>query len=321
MGWWLFEFDRALFLYAQSLILSLSLTVYRLVVWMHRPSTSGVYRGAWAAWTGSRQKVRLIGHLVRRIADYFLANRFVWNRGWNRWGAHWPIMIGCVMAFGTVVPLVFGWVWFETPPDDFGSYRVMNFGLHLTTIPVDGIIAFIAFHALVWAAIPVIIGCVIALVRRWKDRGDAAVQTFAYDGLPLLALLLIAASGLLLTVSYAFFEGRFHATIACVHMIVVCTTLLWLPYSKLLHIPQRSLKLAYMICEFEFPQAGAAKCARCGAEFASAEQVAALIQVQRTLGYAYELSENTHYQDICPQCRRAALVLSQGSRWSNNTSV
>ena len=327
-GWVLLEFDRALFVYAQALVLSFSLTVYRMVVWMHRPATAKVYRQAGQAVWQSRQRLRLGAHLLRRCLDYFAANRFVALRGWNRWAAHWPVMIGCLLALATVVPLVFGWVWFETVPDDLSSYRVMNFGVHVATIPVDGVIAFVAFHALVWAAIPVLIGCSVAVVRRWRDRGDAAVQTFAYDILPLLALLSIAVSGLLLTVSYAFLGGRFHSVIAGFHMVAVCLTLLWLPYSKLLHIPQRSLKLAHMICEFEYPVSGAVTCRRCGQEFADQRQIDDLIHVQQTLGYRYELPEETslaqeqqHYQFICPQCRRAALVLCQTSRWSPNANV
>lgn len=327
-GWVLLEFDRALFVYAQALVLSLALTVYRMVIWIHRPSTATVYRQAATAVWNSPKKSRLAAHLLRRSLDYFAANRFVARRGWNRWAAHWPVMIGCLMALATVVPLVFGWVWFETPPDDLTSYRVMNFGVHVATIPIDGVIAFVAFHALVWAAIPVVIGCGVAVLRRWRDRGDAAVQTFAYDLLPLLALLSIAVSGLLLTASYAFFGGQFHTAIAGFHMVVVCLTLLWLPYSKLLHIPQRSLKLAHMICEFEYPDSGQAVCSRCGQAFADQRQIADLIHVQQTLGYRYELAEGNsrmtaqqHYQNVCPQCRRAAVVLCQTARWSHNATV
>lgn len=320
-GWWLFEFDRALFVYAEALILSCALTVYRMVVWMHRPSTATVYRQALHAVRHSTRRLQLAAHLLRRFTDYFALNRFVLRRGWNRWAAHWPIMVGCVMALATVLPLVFGWVWFETPADDLTVYRVMNFGIPVATIPIDGTIAFLAFHALVWAALPVVVGCTVAIGRRWRDRGDAAVQSFAYDVLPLLALLAIAVSGLLLTVSYAFLGGRLHESIAMFHMCVVCLTLLWLPYSKLLHIPQRTLKLAHMICEFEYPQLGAAVCVRCNTEFADQRQVADLIDMQATLGYRYELDDSSHYQNICPQCRRAALVLCQGARWSKNASA
>ena len=225
-------------------------------------------------------------------------------------------MLGCVMALAIVVPLVFGWVWFETPADDLHSYKVMNFGIHLTTIPVDGMEAFLAFHGLVWASFPIIIGCCVALWRRSRDRGDQAVQTVGNDVMPLVILLTIAITGLLMTISYSFLGGALHSSLAKIHMAIVCGALLWLPYSKLFHIPQRTLKLASMIYQHEVAQEPKACCARCGDEFADQQHVDDLIEMQKTLGYRYEMNDVAdHYQMICPRCRRATLVLAQGQRW------
>ena len=186
VGWRFFEFDRALFVYAQALILSLALTVYRFAVWVHRPPTRVLYRRAFSMLKSPQSRWALKKHLASRVFNYFALNHFVWQRGLNRWSAHWPIMIGCGMALAIVVPLIFGWVWFETPADDLTSYEVMLFGVHVRTISVDSFEAFIAFHGLVWASIPVIIGCCVALRRRMNDRGDQATQTFANDIVPLV---------------------------------------------------------------------------------------------------------------------------------------
>lgn len=314
LGWRIFEFDRALFVYAQALILSLTLTVYRFTVWMHRPPTLVLYQRAITMLKEPESLSALGKHLISRTIGYFALNRFVWKRGLNRWGAHWPIMIGCVMALGIVVPLVFGWVWFETPADDLHSYKVTLFGNHIRTIPVDGIEAFLAFHGLVWASFPVVIGCSVALWRRLRDRGDQATQTFGNDFMPLIVLLAIAITGLLMTLSYSFLGGALHTPLAKIHCLIVCGTLLWLPYSKLFHIPQRSLKFAHMVYEHESASRGKAECSRCGEEFADLQQVQDLIDVQQSLGYRYELSDG-HYQTICPRCRRANLVIAQGRRW------
>ena len=314
LGWQLFEFDRALFVYAQALILSLTLTVYRMTVWIHRPPTRVLYGRAVTMLRSSKSFVSLLQHLGKRVFGYFALNQFVWKRGVNRWAAHWPIMIGCLMALGIVVPLIFGWVWFETPADDLHSYKVMLFGNHLRTIPVDGVEAFLAFHGLVWASFPVVIGCSVALWRRTKDRGDQATQTFVNDLMPLLILLAIAVTGLLMTVSYSFLGGALHTPLAWVHCAIVCGTLIWLPYSKLFHIPQRSLKLAHMVYEHESSASGKAACSRCGEEFADQQHVDDLIDVQKRLGYRYQI-EGMPYQQVCPQCRRAALVIAQGKRW------
>lgn len=313
-GWKLFEFDRALFIYAQALVLALSLTVYRISVWAHRPPTRLLYQRAIRMLCRSANRFRLLAHVSGRVFDYFALNRFVFRRGLNRWGAHWPIMVGCMMALAIVVPLIFGWVWFETPPDDLHSYKVMLFGNHVRTIPVDGIEAFVAFHGLVWASFPILAGCTVALRRRMRDRGDQATQTVENDLMPLLILTAIAVTGLLMTISYSFWGGAFHSPLAIVHCIIVCLTLLWLPYSKLLHIPQRSLKLAHMVYAFESVGTGAAACQRCGEAFADRQQVDDLIVMQQELGYRYEL-DASHYQLVCPACRRAALVIAQGKRW------
>ena len=320
LSWNLFEFDRALFIYAQALIMSLALTAYRLTVWLHRPPTLVMFQQAFRMLRNPASVISLTKHLGSRIFNYFALNKFVWRRGLNRWGAHWPIMIGCLMALGIVVPLIFGWVWFETPSDDLHSYKVMLFGQHIRTIPVDGIEAFLAFHGLVWASFPVIIGCSVALYRRLTDRGDQATQTWGHDLAPLVCLLAIAVSGLLMTVSYSFLGGALHTPVTWFHCFVVCGTLIWLPYSKLFHIPQRSLKLAHMIYEHEAANnvAGKAHCTRCGGAFADTRQIEDLIDIERQLGYRYELDqdeETGHYQSICPRCRRATLVIAQGKRW------
>ena len=43
-----------------------------------------------------------------------------------------------------------------------------------------------------------------------------------------------------------------------------------------------------------------------------------LIEVERQLGYRYEIEDSgvEHYQWICPRCRRALLALAQGQLWS-----
>lgn len=320
-GWTWLEFDRALFMYAQSLVAALALTVYRLVIWAHRPPTQILYLRAWEMVRKPKSLPSLISHLGKRSFGYFALNKFVWQRGLNRWAAHWPIMVGCLMALAIVVPLIFGWVWFETPADDLHTYRVMLFGIPVRAIPVDGLEAFLAFHGLVWASFPVIIGCSVAIWRRMKDRGDQATQTVGNDLMPLALLLAIAISGLLMTISYSFLGGALHSIVAIFHCIIVCGTLLWIPYSKLFHIPQRSLKLAHMVYEHESAQQSKeAVCLRCDEAFADQQQVDDLIGIQQQLGYKYEM-ESAHYQNICPRCRRSMLVLAQGRSWREAQTV
>lgn len=324
-SWRFFEFDAALFVYAQTLVISVAVTVYRLTVWCHRPPTARMFRTALCVLRNSSHsngRMRMLKIVGRRAASYFLANRFILRRGIQRWSVHWPIMVGCISSVAIVVPLIAGWVWFETVPGDLQTYRLINFGVPVLDFAVEGPVAFVLFHGLVWAAFPVVIGCGIALRRRSCDRGDQAVQSFEHDLLPLLLLLAVSLTGLWLTVSYSFFDGASHRTAAAIHLVTVCGTLLWLPYSKLFHIPQRSLKLAQMVCDVAWQDDDRVACIECGEEFASRGQVSDLIEVQHRLGYAYsdQDSEN-HFQRICPRCRRHKYVIAQSARRQPATEV
>jgi hypothetical protein len=57
--------------------------------------------------------------------------------------------------------------------------------------------------------------------------------------------------------------------------------------------------------------------------FASLMHVTDLIEVERQLGYRYEVpgSPVEHYQWICPPCRRALLALAQGQLAGRGATV
>lgn len=60
------------------------------------------------------------------------------------------------------------------------------------------------------------------------------------------------------------------------------------------------------------------RCRRCAAPFASVAMVRDLMRVEHELGFAYDMDSAggaTHYQEICPRCRRAMLGLAQGALW------
>jgi len=38
--------------------------------------------------------------------------------------------------------------------------------------------------------------------------------------------------------------------------------------------------------------------------------------VERDLGFAYEMDQGAHYQEVCPRCRRALFGLAQGAMWA-----
>ncbi len=311
-GWCLFEFDMALVAYGMACVLSTYAFVFRFTLWCQRPPTQHMYRRAFNHLCSIQTITKTLPQLVKRFFAYFGANRFVAKRGLLRWFAHWPIMMGCVMAASIAFPLVFGWVWFQSVPENLNQYQLMIFHFGLFSFETDSFFAFMLFHGLVWASFPVLIGVGIAFVRRMRNRGDQAVQTFAEDFMPLIALAVIAITGLLLATSYTWFDGAGYDIIALSHAVAVIGTILWLPFSKLLHVPQRSLKVAEMInaaCDEERHH-----CQRCGGDYARAAQIADLKSIEAQLGFLYA-DDEMHYQDICPACRRANFVLAQGQRW------
>jgi hypothetical protein len=178
-------------------------------------------------------------------------------------------------------------------------------------------LGFVIFHGLVWAWFLFIAGVMLAMRRRMRDEGAAAVQLFAEDFLPLILLFSISITGLLLTASYTWMKGYAYDFLAIVHAVTVIFTLLWLPFGKFFHIFQRPAQLGVSFYKDVGAREEAARCHRCGHPFSSRLHIEDLIEVEQALGYRYEMDAGVteHYQWICPPCRRALLALAQGRLW------
>jgi hypothetical protein len=153
--------------------------------------------------------------------------------------------------------------------------------------------------------------------RRMREEGVAAVQRFAEDFMPLILLFAVSLTGLMLTVSYTWMKGYAYTFIAILHAITVIGTFLWLPFGKFFHIFQRPAQLGVAFYKDVARTQEPAHCRRCGHAFSSRMHVEDLIEVERQLGFTYEIpgSPDEHYQWICPRCRRASLVMAQGILW------
>jgi hypothetical protein len=223
-------------------------------------------------------------------------------------------MWGSLSAAALTFPLVFGWIHFETLPDNLDWYRTYVFGLPTFAFPIHSVVGFFLFHGLVWSSLLVIAGALLAIRRRLNDHGAAALQQFGEDFLPLFLLFAISVTGLMLTASYTWMKGYAYDFLAILHAITVIFTLLWLPFGKFFHIFQRPLQLGVGFYKDVAQQGEQARCRRCQREYASRMHIEDLIQVQERLGYRYQVSDLQvgHYQWICPACRRALLGLAQG---------
>jgi hypothetical protein len=310
------HFDAALVAYTFATLFAAFGVTYRYAMWLQRPPTALYWRRGWQMFLRPRALPGNTGRLAGRLATDFAANRFIFKRGFLRGAAHFFIMWGCILAFAITFPLVFGWLHFTTVPGDLSTYRVFVFGFPAFTFPVGSLTAFLLFHGLVWSSFAVIIGVLLAMRRRMREHGAAAVQQFGEDIFPLVLLFAISVTGLMLTASYTWMRGYAYDFIAILHAITVIFTLLYLPFGKFFHIFQRPAQLGASFYKDAGATGEKAHCRRCGDAFSSAMHVTDLIDVERRLGYRYEMpGEPGHYQWVCPPCRRAMLALAQGAAW------
>ena len=314
------HFDAALIGYTFATLFATFGITYRYSMWLQRPPTRMYWRRGWRAFASPRLLLRNLLTLAKRFVVDVVATRFIFRRGVERGAAHWLIMWGCLIAAAITFPLVWGWVHFETVPGDLESYRTYAFGFAVQDFKIHSVVAFVIFHGLVWSSFLVIAGVMLAMRRRMADRGAEAVQQFGEDILPLVLLFAISVTGLMLTASYTWMKGYAYDFLAILHAVTVIFTLLWLPFGKFFHLFQRPAQLGVSFYKDEGRRSEQAKCARCGAAFASAMMVRDLAVVERQLGFRYEMDHPRaeHYQQVCPKCRRALFGLAQGAMWSGN---
>jgi hypothetical protein len=295
---------------------------YRYSMWLQRPPTRMYWRRGWQSFLRRGHFWSSLRGFVTRFFSVFLLNLFIWRRSRWRGLTHMLIMWGCLLAAAITFPLVFGWVYFETVPGDLSRYRVFIFGLPTFAFRHESVVGHLLFHGLVWASFMVIAGVLLALGRRLRDHGAAALQDMQEDILPLFLLFAVSATGLLLTVSYTWLKGYAYEFLAITHAVTVIFTLLWLPFGKFFHIFQRPAQLGVKFYKDVGAEDEPAVCARCRQPYATKIHVEDLIVVERELGYRYEMPDHPagHYQRFCPACRRKMLALAQGHLWQSSVT-
>jgi hypothetical protein len=313
------HFDAALVGYTFATLFATFGITYRYAMWLRRPPTRMYWRRGWAVFLTPRFIGTNLVEGVRRFVLAFAANRFIFRRSRLRGAAHWLIMWGCVLAGAITFPLVWGWIHFETVPGRLDLYRAFVFGVPVQTFPVSSALAFIVFHGLVWSAILVIAGVMLAFRRRMVDHAAVTLQLFAQDILPLVLLFAISMTGLMLTASYTWIKGYGYDFLAILHAMTVIVTLLYLPFGKLFHIFQRPAQIGVSFYKDAGGRGEQAHCRRCNRRYASSMLIRDLTIVEAQLGFTYQMTPDQgadHYQQICPRCRRALFGLAQGRAWA-----
>jgi hypothetical protein len=299
--------------------------VYHYAVWLQKPPTEVYWRRGFeiVRRRGWRQSIAALAPLA---ATHLVGQTFILRRSRRRWWMHQLLFWGCLLAVAITFPLVFGWIHFESRPDDQMTYVTYLFGFPTASFPIRTAVSWLIFHGLDISAVLVLAGIALALSHRMVDPGAMAVQTFAMDFFPLIVLFAISVTGLALTVSATWLRGSLYPFLAVLHAITVITGLLYLPFGKFFHIFQRPAQLGVKLYHQEGTTDAGAHCARCGERYASALHVGDLKHVLPLMGFDYTMtgvppvaSDLTHqayvplghWQDLCPACRRKTIALAQ----------
>lgn len=305
------HFDPALIAYTSAVVFATFGLVYRYSVWLQKPPTQLYWKRGWQFFLRPSRLPANVFRLAQLAAKNIVFQTFIERRSRLRWSAHLLLSWGCVMAVMVTFPLVFGWVHFEADPHNPAAYQAFLFGIHAGTFPAHSPIGWITFHILDFCAVAVIGGMGLAMWRRVADKGAMSVQSFGMDFLPLIMLFAVSVTGLMLTVSAIWLHGYSYSFIAQLHAFSVIVTLLYLPFGKFFHIFQRPANLGVQFYKQEGRETSPATCIRCGQTYTSRLHSEDLKTVLAELGMDYRLDDGTHYQDVCPQCRRRMLAVNQ----------
>ncbi len=304
-------FDAALIGYLFGVIFMVFGVIYRYTVWMQRPPTRVLNRRGWDAFRAG--KARNLAALPSLAATNLLTQGFIRRRSVSRWLAHQLIFWGCILAVLITFPLTLGLLHFESVGQQGDRYQVYLSRFGTLKFDAESILGWLLYHGLDIAAILVLGGVFIFLRRRLRDPGALAIERSG-DWLALAGLFAVSVTGLFLTASSLWLEGRFYAALNTIHAITVILGLMYIPFGKLFHIFQRpgTLGVAYYKAANEVGEQ--VSCRRCGDDFASVRQITDLQEILPELGFDYSDGDDGNYQETCPRCRRTQVALAQSQR-------
>ncbi|WMX46582.1 MFS transporter [Streptomyces roseicoloratus] len=326
------DFDSALLPYAVATVFLAFGVAYRYTVWVSAPGARRLFRQGWRAFFSVENFRSAPTALPRMIATYLGFQKFLGARSHARWAAHQLIFWGCILAALITFPLTWGWFTFTSSTGSGPGYEMRIWGFKVLGFDSLNIVGWLMFHGLDIAAVLVIPGACYFLWRRMKDRGAITGQRFAYDLVPLIALIVISVTGLLLTFSSIFLHGGGYEFLAIFHMVSVVFTLIYIPFGKFFHIVQRPAAVGMQLFKYtarrkaeatgpasagtatsstatmsaaagvvgaDGPDAGLLTCRRCGRPIDTAPYVDNLQGTMRDLGLGFD-----EWTEYCPRCKR-----------------
>lgn len=294
------DFDSALLPYAVATVFLAFGVTYRYTVWISAPAAGRLFRRGWRSFFSLTNFRRAPTAVPRMIATYLGFQKFLGARSRARWAAHQLIFWGCVLAALITFPLTWGWFTFTSDSGAGPGYEMRVWGFKILGFDALNPIGWLMFHGLDIAAVLVIPGASYFLWRRMKDRGAITGQRFVYDLVPLIALIVIAVTGLLLTFSSLFLHGGGYEFLAILHMVSVVFTLIYLPFGKFFHIVQRPAAVGMQLFKYTSrAQEPVFSCRRCGEPVDTAPYIENLQGTMRDLQLDFD-----EWVEHCPRCKR-----------------
>lgn len=289
--------DPALYGYLAATIVAVAGTVWRASRFWRRPASAVYARALGEALCSPRR----LGRLLAAGTDGLATQRFIAARSRLRWGAHLLLSLGTLASFAITLPLVFGWMRFAA--DGQTAYRALVFSLPAGHFVLDGVVAWLVFHALALAGLAVTAGAVCFLVIRLRARRLPGAATAFHVG-PLLLLLAVALTGLGLPATRDL-PAAFRI-MAVLHEASVIVLLVAIPFSKLGHVLIRPLQIGARLVRA--PGVRWAACAGCGGRLAPVAQLAAVERLLAARGARFG-----DHQRACPACRRRQVAAVQAA--------
>jgi nitrate reductase gamma subunit len=303
-------FDAVLVGYLVGTIFAAFGIVYRYVLWLRLPPTALMNKRGWQAFLTPGARVRNAAALPGLVFTRLAVQSFIKKRSTARWLAHQFVFWGTMLAAAVTFPLVFGWLHFESVGQDAARYQAFVANLGTLSFDAESFVGWTVFHLLDIAAILVIAGVLMFLWRRLRDPGALAVERSG-DILAIAGLFAVSVTGLMLTASNVWLEGRFYPFLTTLHALTVIIGLLYIPFGKLFHIFQRPANLGAQYYKKAAAEGAQQICVDCGEGFASALQMSDLKDLLPQVGFDYTTESGGNYQDVCPRCRRSRVTRAQ----------
>lgn len=291
-----------------SFIFFIGITV-RMASWLLRPATNQMVKRSIKNFFTKKRTKRNFAAIIKTLVDNIILQKFIFKRGLYRGIQHWLIAWGCIGSFAITFGLTFGWIHFKLI--DATTYQMVVMSVPTIKMHANGLFAQMVYNGLNITAIMVLVGVIMALVRRINNHDLKVTERAEFDLLPLYILLAVTVSGLLLTVSYKFLGGFIHPQLALIHQVTVVLFLIYFPFGKLFHLPIRPLATAVPMNYQEELMVDTRSCKKCGTKYSSDDQITDVKAILHAQQFDLQLEDGTYLADYCPSCRRKIRVMSQ----------